>query len=307
MADLGNTLLQIFYVLVGLLMYLVAFNIIKDKTHTARIGTTLFWAILGTIFTFGTLIPGTIVGTLLVVIGILTATKNVKMGQVNIPSPEFSAESAKKLGNKVFIPSIVIAVLVICIAKFTTLSGTVAIGIASIITLALTIFITKAPVKTVADDSNRILQIVSMTAILPQLLASLGSVFNAAGVGNVISNSIESIIPQGNILAGVIAYCVGMALFTMIMGNAFAAFSVITVGVGVPFVFMQGGNPVVCSALALTAGYCGTLMTPMAANFNMLPVALLDMKDKNKMIKHQAFVALPLLVVHIILMYVLGF
>ena len=307
MADLSNTLLQIFYVLVGLLMYLVAFNVIKDKTHTARIGTTIFWAILGTIFTFGTLIPGTVVGTLLIVIGILTATKNVKMGQVNIPTPEFSAESAKKLGNKVFVPSIVIAILVICIAKFTALSGTVAIGIAAIVTLILTMFITKASVKTVADDSNRILQIVGMTAILPQLLASLGSVFNAAGVGDVISNNIQNIIPQGNVLVGITAYCVGMALFTMIMGNAFAAFSVITVGIGVPFVFMQGGDPVVCSALALTAGYCGTLMTPMAANFNMLPVALLDMKDKNKMIKHQAFVALPLLVVHIILMYILGF
>ena len=307
MADLGNTLLQIFYVLVGLLMYLVAFNVIKDKTHTARIGTTIFWTILGTIFAFGTLIPGTVVGTLLVVIGILTATKNVKMGKVNIPTPEFSAESAKKLGNKVFVPSIVIAILVICIAKFTTLSGTVAIGIAAIATLILTMFITKASVKTVVDDSNRILQIVGMTAILPQLLASLGSVFNAAGVGDVISNNIQNIIPQGNVLVGVTAYCVGMALFTMIMGNAFAAFSVITVGIGVPFVFMQGGDPIICSALALTAGYCGTLMTPMAANFNMLPVALLDMKDKNKMIKHQAFVALPLLVVHIILMYVLGF
>ena len=307
MADLGNTLLQVFYVLVGLLMYLVAFNVAKDNTHKTRIGTTLFWAILGTIFAFGTLIPGTVVGALLVVIGILTATKQVNRGKVNVPTPEFSAESAKKLGNKVFIPSIVIAILVICIAKFTTFSGTVAIGIAAIITILLTVFITKASVKTVADDSNRILQLVGMTAILPQLLASLGSLFNAAGVGDVISSNIQNFIPQGNVLIGVTAYCLGMALFTMIMGNAFAAFSVITVGIGVPFVFMQGGDPVICSTLALTAGYCGTLMTPMAANFNMLPVALLNIKDKNKMIKHQAVVAFPLLIVHIILMYVLGF
>lgn len=307
MADLGNTLLQVFYVLVGLLMYLVAFNVAKDNSHKTRIGTTLFWAILGTIFAFGTLIPGTVVGALLVVIGILTATKQVNMGKVNVPTPEFSAESAKKLGNKVFVPSIVIAILVICIAKFTTFSGTVAIGIAAIITLILTMFITKASAKTVADDSSRILQVVGMTAILPQLLASLGSLFNAAGVGDVISSNIQNFIPQGNVLIGVTAYCLGMALFTMIMGNAFAAFSVITVGIGVPFVFMQGGDPVICSTLALTAGYCGTLMTPMAANFNMLPVALLNMKDKNKMIKHQAVVALPLLLVHIVLMYILGF
>ncbi len=304
---MGTILLQVFYVLVGLLMYLVAFNVFKDSSLKTRIGTTLFWAILGTIFTFGSLLPGAVVGFLLLVIGVLTATKQVARGKVNIPTPDFSAAQAKKLGNKVFIPSISIAVLVIGIAKFTSFSGTVAIGLAACITLLLTLFITKAPVKTVADDSNRILQVVGMTCILPQLLAALGSLFTAAGVGTVISSNIEKFIPQGNVLIGVIAYCMGMALFTMIMGNAFAAFSVITVGIGVPFVFIPGGNVVICSALALTAGYCGTLMTPMAANFNILPVALLNMKDKNAMIKHQALVAIPLLIVHIILMYVLGF
>ncbi len=52
-----------------------------------------------------------------------------------------------------------------------------------------------------------------------------------------------------------------MAIFTAIMGNAFAAFSVITAGIGLPFVFAQGGDPVICSILALTAGFCGTLVT----------------------------------------------
>lgn len=303
----NSILLEVFYVCVGLLMYLVAFNIVKDPSSPARIGTTLFWGILGTIFVFGSLLPGTIVGILLVGIGILTATKQVKIGKVNNPKPEFSAAKAKLLGNKVFVPSITIAVLVICIAKFTSYSGTVAIGIAAIITIILTLFITKADIKTVKDDSNRMLQAVGVTCILPQLLAALGSLFTAAGTGDVIANNISNFIPQGNILIGVIAYCLGMALFTMIMGNAFAAFSVITVGIGVPFVFMQGGDIVICSTLALTAGYCGTLMTPMAANFNILPVALLNMKNKNAVIKYQAFVAIPLLLVHIILMYFLGF
>ncbi len=303
----NSVLLEIFYVCVGLLMYLVAFNIIKDHTSPTRIGTTLFWAILGTIFTFGSLLPGTVVGILLIIIGILTATKQVKIGKVNAPKPEFSAAQAKALGNKVFIPSITIAILVICIAKFTNFSGTVAIGIAAFITIILTLFITKADVKTVSADSNRMLQAVGVTCILPQLLAALGSLFTAAGVGDVIATNISNFIPQGNILIGVTAYCVGMAVFTMIMGNAFAAFSVITVGIGVPFVFMQGGNIVICSTLALTAGYCGTLMTPMAANFNILPVALLNIKNKNAVIKYQAYVAIPLLLVHIALMYFLGF
>ena len=151
------------------------------------------------------------------------------------------------------------------------------------------------------------LQSVGAVSILPQLLAALGALFTAAGVGDVISSGISGILPQGNIFIGVTAYCVGMALFTMIMGNAFAAFSVITVGIGIPFVFAQGANVAIAGALALTAGYCGTLLTPMAANFNIMPAALLEIEDKNAIIKQQAPVALILLAIHILLMYFLAF
>ena len=70
---------------------------------------------------------------------------------------------------------------------------------------------------------------------------------------------------------------------------------------------MQGANPVVVGALGLTAGYCGTLMTPMAANFNIMPAALLETKSKYAIIISQLPVALIMLAIHIILMYVLAF
>ena len=304
---MGDFLLELFYVLVGCLMYLVAFNVFKDATHKTRFGTGVFWVILGTIFTFGSYLSGPIVGLLLLVIGILTAMKQVNIGKVDMPEQAFTIEQAKKLGNKIFLPSLAIVIIVVCIAKFTTLGGVVAIGIAACITLIFTLLLTKAPIQTVAKDGNRMLQAVGAMCILPQLLASLGALFTDAGVGDVISKGIAVIIPEGNILLGVTAYCVGMALFTMIMGNAYAAFSVITVGIGIPFVFAQGGNVVIASTLALTAGYCGTLLTPMAANFNVLPAVLLQTKDKNAVIKHQATIAIPLLAIHIVLMYFWAF
>lgn len=304
---MGDLLLELFYILVGALMYLVAINVIRDKEHQTRIGTTLFWVILGTIFIFGSYLPGTLVGVMLLMIGILTATKQVRVGNVNIPDADFAKNQSSKLGNKVFIPSIMVAALVVLIAKFTNLGGVVAIGLAACITLVVTLFLMKAPIRTVNDDGNRMLQAIGAMSIVPQLLAALGTLFTVAGVGDVIAKNIAVVIPEGNILMGVTAYCVGMALFTMVMGNAFAAFSVITVGIGVPFVFAQGANVVVAATLALTAGYCGTLLTPMAANFNMLPVVLLQTKDKNAVIKHQAFVAIPLLIVHILLMYFWAF
>ena len=142
---------------------------------------------------------------------------------------------------------------------------------------------------------------------MPQLLAALGVLFTACGVGDVISKGVASIIPDGNRFIAVAVYCVGMALFTIIMGNGFAAFSVITVGIGIPFLIMQGANPVVVGAMGLTAGYCGTLLTPMAANFNIMPAALLETKSKCAVIKAQAPMAGVMLITHIFLMYFLAF
>ena len=307
MTQLSNTLLQIFYMMVGLYMGVTMVFTLKDKNHKTRIGTAVFWGILSAIFMFGDYIPSSIVGLLVVVIALLSATKQINIGTLKQLDETFANLKAEKLGLKIFIPSLSIAIIAMLIASFTSFPGTVAIGISATVTLVITFIITKAKPKEFLEDSNRMYQSMGSFTILPQLLASLGVLFTAAGVGDKISSIISSVIPSGNILVGVIAYCLGMAIFTAIMGNAFAAFSVITVGVGVPFVFAQGGDPVVCSMLALTAGYCGTLLTPMAATFNVLPAALLELKDKNAVIKAQALFAVILLIVHIFLMYTLGF
>lgn len=305
--QISSFLLEFFYVLSGILMLFAAFYTIKDSTHTAKVGTSLFWCILAMIFIFGKVMPPALVGSLLLIMGGLTVTKQVKAGSIANPSDEFREKQFKKIGGKIFLPSILLAVSAFAIAQWTKLGGQVAIGLSALIGLIAALWITKSPAKNIALDGDRMLKQVGPASILPQLLAALGALFTAAGVGEVISSGISSIIPKGNILAGVIAYCIGMALFTMIMGNGFAAFAVITAGIGVPFVFSQGANPAIAASLALTAGFCGTLMTPMAANFNVVPAALLEMKNKNKVITAQVPVAFALLIVHIILMYYWAF
>ncbi|MEG0295688.1 MAG: DUF979 domain-containing protein [Clostridium sp.] len=305
--QISNILLEIFYIMVGSLMALTMIFTLKDKEHKTRYGTATFWGILAGIFIFGKIIPAEIVGILIIVIGVLSAFNQVNIGTLKQLDSTFSQLKAEKLGLKIFIPSIIIALAALVIAQFTELSGTVAIGLSAVIALVVTFIITRSTKVEFIDDSNRMLQAVGATAILPLLLTALGTLFTAAGVGDIISNMISSVIPEGNILFGIVAYCLGMAIFTMIMGNGFAAFSVITVGIGFPFVFMQGGDPIVASALAMTAGFCGTLLTPMAANFNVLPAALLETKDKNAVIKAQAVFAIVLLAIHIPLMYFLAF
>jgi uncharacterized membrane protein len=305
-------LLEFFYILTGLIMVMSAVFIIKDDKHPAKTGSAAFWAILGFIFMTGKYagkgIPYWLIGILIVIMGALTLTKQVKLGTVNNASDSFRQEQAKKIGGKIFVPSLALALVAFGVAQYLPkLGGLNAIGISGVVGIILAVIITKTPAKNIAVDGDRLLQQVGAASILPQLLGALGAVFTAAGVGNVISKGISGVIPQGNILAGVIAYCVGMALFTMIMGNAFAAFAVITAGIGIPFVFAQGANPAIAGILALTAGYCGTLLTPMAANFNVVPAALLETKNKNRVIIAQAPIALTLLAVHIVLMYVLAF
>jgi len=302
---ISNILLEIFYIMLGLFFILTMMFTLKDKNHKTRYGTSLFWGILGIIFILGEVIPSVITGSLIVVIGALAAFNQINIGTLKDLDTTFASLKSKEIGVKIFIPSLIIALVALIIAQFTEISGVAAVGIASIVALITTFILTKAKPSEFLEDSNRMFQAVGSTAILPQLLAALGALFTAAGVGEIISNIISGVIPQGNILLGVTAYCVGMALFTAIMGNAFAAFSVITVGV--PFVFAQGGDPIIASALAMTAGFCGTLMTPMAANFNILPVALLETKDKNAVIKYQAPFAIILLAIHIALMYFLAF
>jgi uncharacterized membrane protein len=94
----------------------------------------------------------------------------------------------------------------------------------------------------------------------------------------------------------------------MIMGNAFAAFPVMAAAIGIPILVQQdGGNPAVIGAVGMLAGFCGTLMTPMAANFNIVPAALLELKNQYGVIKEQVPTAIPLLIANILILYFAGF
>ena len=238
----------------------------------------------------------------------LTASRKVKQSASNVPTAAETRANADKYGFKVFIPAVTLALVAVLVATFwKSLGANNAIGVSALIALIAALCLFKAKPATALADGTRLLDNVGPVGLLPQVLSALGALFTAAGVGDVIATGVGMVVPEGNKLAAVAVYCIAMAVFTMIMGNGFAAFSVITVGIGIPFVIAQGADPVVVGALGLTAGYCGTLMTPMAANFNIMPAALLETKSKYAIIFSQIPVAITMLVIHIILMYVLAF
>ena len=58
-------------------------------------------------------------------------------------------------------------------------------------------------------------------------------------------------------------------------------------------------------AIGMLSGYCGTLCTPMAANFNIVPVVLLELKSDDAVIRQQVPTAVPLWACNVVLMYFL--
>lgn len=307
MTDIANQILEWTYIVIGCQFLHTAYCSCKDKTNPVRFGTAGFWALLGISFIGGSYLPSLYIGAIVVILALLTLFKQVRIGTLPTVDEVKANIEAKRLKNKIFIPVMLMALIALVLAKVIPEFSKISISLAALLATISLLLITKSYPKSLLSENNRMVQQVSTSGIVPQLLGALGAIFTVAGVGDLISHLISDFVPSGSRFMGVVAYVLGMVLFSMIMGNAFAAFTVITAGVGVPFVFSLGANPIIASALAMTAGCCGTLLTPMAANFNTLPVALLNMKNPNCVIKAQVGVAIVMIILHVFLMYFLAF
>lgn len=303
---LSDKLLEVLYLIIGLICIYTAIANLRDKGNQKRYGTFVFWCTLGLMFVLGPWIPSLYTGILMCVMLAVPILHRVSRGTQPDPSEEEAEKNYRKIGMKVFIPALSIGVFALAAALFTSISPLVGMGVGVFAAvIILMIYSRDNKPKVFLQDCRRMMDIVGPLSMLPTLLAALGSVFTAAGVGDVIAQMVSNVIPSGNLVVGIIVYAVGMAIFTMIMGNAFAAITVMTVGIGAPFVLSLGADPVVVGSLALTCGYCGTLCTPMAANFNMVPVAVLEMKDKNGVIKKQVLIGIIMLILQIIYMIIM--
>ncbi|MGF3072874.1 DUF979 domain-containing protein [Facklamia sp. P13069] len=300
-------LLEITFILIGLQLLHTAWRAFTDETNPNRVGTAMFWGLSGLTFLGGQFIPPMIIGIIICVMGALSLFKQVKVGTLPIVDEDKAEARSERVGNKIFIPVLTLGIVALIIGFTIQSFNVVGIAMGAVLATVIVFIVSKAKPYEFLDENSRMVQQVSTTGILPQLLAALGAVFTAAGVGDVIASLIGDVVPADSRFFGVVAYVMGMVIFTAIMGNAFAAFTVITAGIGIPFVFALGADPFVAGALAMTAGYCGTLITPMAGNFNALPAALLQMKNEYGVIKQQIPVAVVMIVVHIVLMYFFAF
>ena len=305
-AEFNTVGLSVVWIIVGLIAIYAGIKNLLDKENPSRIGTAVFWCSFGIVCAFGDWLPAKVSGILVIIMCMPPIFKRVKVGKVNAPEKSHTEKQYKKIGMKIFLPALTVAVFSLVFALFTNISSMIGITIGTFV--AVIILMAYSPKENkpqvFMQDSERFLSLMGPLCMLPQLLGCLGGIFTQAGVGEVIANIVENVVPKGNVNVGIIVFAIGMALFTMIMGNAFAAITVMTVGIGGPFVLSYGADPVTIGMLALTCGYCGTLCTPMAANFNIVPVAILNMKDRWGVIKNQVLVAVIMLTVQICYMIV---
>jgi uncharacterized membrane protein len=311
------------YIVGGAFFAAISLLSVLDASNPRRLGNFLFWGLLAASF-FGGAYIGDFANGLLALGLVIVATFGLGQGKPATTSPDERRASAIKRGDLLFLPALIIPAIALAgtlAAKQTdwgarfidpSQATLISLVLGTLIAVAVAMLWLRPPLLASLQEGRRLIDSVGWAAILPQMLASLGAVFLAAGVGTQVGHLFAQYIPLDTRTLAVIAYCVGMALFTMIMGNAFAAFPVMTAAVGLPIVVHQfGGNAATVCAIGMLAGFCGTLMTPMAANFNVVPANLLELPDRkaalNGVIRAQIPTALPLLLVNILLMRVLAF
>ena len=312
--------LEHIYWLTGLMMAGVAIVNFRDRSNRRWLNNTAFWGIYAITFLLGTRLPDLVNGFLVIGMVLVASIRGLGQG-VDLTAPEEREASARRWGNKLFIPALTIPVLTVAgtfAFKRVTVNGVplvdvkqvtvIALAIATLVALAVGMILLRPAISAPIKEARRLLDAVGWAAVLPQMLAALGALFALAGVGNVVSGLAQRWIPLDTPFVVVTTYAVGMAVFTMIMGNAFAAFPVMTAGIGLPLIVNKfGGDPTTMAAIGMLSGFCGTLMTPMAANFNIVPTALLELPDENAVIKVQIPTALILLGANILLMNFLVF
>ena len=316
------------YLVVGLMFAAFAILALIEGGLTepapGRVRRAAFWGLVAVSMLFGSHLGGFGNGMLVIARVVIGASGRMGIGKPRTSSQSEREAGAARWGNRLFVPALMVPLFAVggtLLAKHTTagswlISPTqttlIALGLGCVVALITAMLWFRPPLLAPLQEGRRLMESIGWAALLPQMLASLGAVLLAADVGQVVGDLIARVVPLTTAWLAVAAYCFGMALFTILMGNAFAAFPVMTAAIGLPFLVHQfGGNPAIVCAIGMLAGFCGTLMTPMAANFNVVPANLLELPDRdsplNGVIRAQIPTAALMLLANMLLMYLLAF
>jgi uncharacterized membrane protein len=306
------------YLLAGVMFAAFAVFSALDRNNKKRLGNAVFWGLVAVSFLLGDRIGDLANGALVLALALIAGLGLLGRGAPATTSPPERLALAQHFGNRLFVPALVLPAIILVGVVASRLglltfvdpkqATLISLGVAAVLGVGTSLLVLRQPPLSPFQEGRRIVDTVGWAVLLPQMLAALGVVFEHAGVGKAVGQVVTAYLPMDSKAAAVAVYCVGMAMFTAVMGNAFAAFPVLTAGVALPILVGRfGANPAVVGSIGMLSGYCGTLVTPLAANFNLVPPALLEIPDRYAVIKAQVPIAAFMLLANTVLMYALAF
>lgn len=119
--------------------------------------------------------------------------KNKRTGEKAHTEAQF-----KKIGMKIFVPAFCVAVFSLAFSLFSNMSSMIAITLGVLVAIIFLVAYDSKENKpqVFLKDSERFLSLTGPLSMLPQLLGCLGGVFTAAGVGEVIAQIVEKVVPE---------------------------------------------------------------------------------------------------------------
>jgi uncharacterized membrane protein len=309
------------YALAGLVFGAFAVLSAGDGANPKRLGNAAFWGLLAVSFLFGDRLGDMLDGVLLLALAGVAGLGGLGRGRPATTTPDQRRALADRFGARLFAPALLLPILVVVgvtAVKRASFAGRplldpaqatlASLALAAAVALAVALGLFRQPPISALQEGRRLADMLGWALLLPQALAALGAVFALAGTGQALGGLLAQWLPPDSRLAAEVVYGAGMALLTVLMGNAFAAFPVMTAGVGLPLLVQRfGGDPAAVCAIGMLCGFCGALATPLAANFNLVPARLLELSDPYAVIKAQLPTAFLMLLINLVLIHVLAF
>ncbi|GLQ91091.1 5-oxoproline transporter, DUF979 family subunit [Dyella acidisoli] len=314
------------YWLIAAFLLFTAWRNLRER----QLARAAFWLLLGALFAGGDVVlaqqkaghawPAQLAGCMVIALALLAPLLR-RRSHPETASASARLASALRLGHKLFVPALLIPSVTLLVALFgdhlsvggtalfaksqMTLTG---LALACVVALFAAARVAHVPMHQGLGEGRRLLDAIGWAALLPLLLAALGQVFTQSGVGTAIASLAGMMLPEGNAFMCLLVFALGMVLFTVIMGNAFAAFPVMMAGIGLPLlVHRYGASPAILGSMGMLCGYCGTLLTPMAADYNLVPAALLELRNPYGVIRAQAWSAAGIFIATFVIMWLLVF
>ncbi|HLL58327.1 MAG TPA: DUF979 family protein, partial [Allosphingosinicella sp.] len=216
--------IQWLYVMAGLMFAAFALLSALDATNSKRFGNAAFWGLMALSLLAGDQLGD--FGNGLLVLGLAALAGFGQIGRSNplTTNDEERRHFSDKFGNRLFLPALIIpatALFGTLLYNYTPL-GTlgffepkretyILLGLGVLLALAVIFVWLRPPAVAPLQEGRRLIDAIGWAAVLPQMLAALGVLFAAAGVGTVIGDMTRSVIPEGSVFATVAVFGIGMA------------------------------------------------------------------------------------------------